>query len=94
VRIYNASQDVHSMHQHGFDITVVSQNGHEVPVSARHAVTTIDEGPGNFHEFEFTLDKPGKWLFHCHFPHHTSNSMMSGPDGSPVGMARVFNVTE
>lgn len=94
VRIYNASQDVHSMHEHGFDITVVSQNGHEVPVSARSAVTTIDEGPGNFHEFEFTPDKPGKWLFHCHFPHHTSNSKMSGPDGAPVGMARVFNVTE
>lgn len=94
VRIYNASQGVHSMHEHGFDIIVVSQNGHVVPVSARSAVTTIDEGPGNFHEFEFTPDKPGKWLFHCHFPHHTSNSKMSGPDGAPVGMARVFNVTE
>lgn len=94
VRIYNASQGVHAIHQHGFDITVVSQNGHPVPVTARHEVTTIDEGPGNFHEFEFTPDKPGKWLLHCHFPHHTSNSGMSGPDGAPAGMARVFNVTE
>lgn len=94
VRIYNASQGVHSIHEHGFDITVVSQNGHPVPVTARHEVTTIDEGPGNFHEFEFTPDKPGKWLLHCHFPHHTANSGMSGPDGAPVGMARVFNVTE
>lgn len=62
-------------------------------MDGRYAVTTVDEGPGNFFEVTFKPDKPGKWLFHCHFPHHTSNMMMSGPDGSPVGMARVFNVT-
>lgn len=93
LRFYNASQLDHSMHLHGFDMTVVAQNGHPVPTSARYAVTTVDEGPGNFFEVTFTADRPGKWLFHCHFPHHTSNSMMSGPNGSPVGMARVINVT-
>ena len=93
IRFYNASQLDHSMHLHGFDMTVVAQNGHDTPVAARYAVTTVDEGPGNFFDVVFTPDKPGKWLFHCHFPHHTSNMMMDGPDGSPVGMARVFNVT-
>lgn len=93
IRFYNASQLDHSMHLHGFDMTIVSQNGHDRPVDGRYAVTTVDEGPGNFFEVTFKPDKPGKWLFHCHFPHHTSNMMMDGPDGSPVGMARVFNVT-
>ena len=93
LRFYNASQLDHSMHLHGFDMTIVSQNGHERPVSGQYAVTTVDEGPGNFFEVTFKPDKPGKWIFHCHFPHHTSNAMMDGPDGSPVGMARVFNVT-
>ncbi len=93
IRFYNASQLDHAMHPHGFDMTIVSQNGHDRPVDGRYAVTTVDEGPGNSFEVTFKPDKPGKWLFHCHFPHHTSNMMMDGPDGGPVGMARVFNVT-
>ncbi len=94
IRFYNASQLDHSMHLHGFDMTIVAQNGHERPESGRYAVTTVDEGPGNFFEVEFTPDKPGKWIFHCHFPHHTSNAMMDGPGGTPAGMARVFNITQ
>lgn len=94
LRFYNASQLMHSMHLHGFDMTIVSQNGHERPEDGRYAVTTVDEGPGNFFEVTFKPDKPGKWVFHCHFPHHTSNAMMDGPSGSPVGMTRVFNVTQ
>lgn len=94
LRFYNASQLDHAMHLHGFDMTIVSQNGHERPEDGRYAVTTVDEGPGNFFEVTFKPDKPGKWIFHCHFPHHTSNAMKDGPNGSPVGMARVFNVTQ
>lgn len=90
VRLYNASNDVHSMHLHGADMVIVSQNGHPQPPQT---VTTVDLGPGNFIEVELTFDKPGKWTFHCHFPHHTGNDGQSGPQGSPVGMARVFNVT-
>ena len=91
LRFYNASQLQHAMHEHGADIVIESQNGHErVPVT----VTTVDVGPGNFFEVAVVFDKPGKWLFHCHFPHHTSNDMMSGPNGQPVGMSRVFNVSE
>lgn len=81
---------VHSMHLHGADMVIVSQNGHPQPPQT---VTTVDLGPGNFIEVELTFDKPGKWTFHCHFPHHTGNDGQSGPQGSPVGMARVFNVT-
>jgi len=87
VRLYNASQLMHAMHLHGADMRIVSQNGHPQPV---RTVTTVDIGPGNFVEVEFVFDKPGRWLFHCHFPHHTSNDMQDGPNGSPVGMARVF----
>lgn len=92
--IYNASQDVHSMHQHGADLTIVGANGHARAEEARDVVTTVDLGPGNFIDIDFTPDKPGQWIFHCHFPHHTSNQMESGPEGGPVGMSRVFNVIE
>lgn len=93
IRFYNASQLQHAMHEHGTDITVVDQNGHARPDAARFKVTTVDVGPGNFFDVEVVFEKPGKWTFHCHFPHHTSNSMMDGPNGSPVGMARVFDVS-
>ncbi len=93
LRVYNVGNLSHAMHEHGFDLTIESQNGHKRPVQAQFEVTTFDIGPGNFYEVTFTPDKPGKWLFHCHVPHHTSNEGMSGPGGSPAGMSRVFNVT-
>ncbi|WP_211373611.1 multicopper oxidase family protein [Cellulomonas fimi] len=86
-RVYNASQQVHAMHLHGVDMTIVSKNGHPQPAQT---VTTFNISPGDFVEVEFSFDKPGKWIFHCHFPHHTSNAMQDGPNGSPVGMGRVF----
>ncbi|MGI8670351.1 MAG: multicopper oxidase domain-containing protein [Aridibacter sp.] len=92
IRVYNVGNLFHAMHEHGFDLTVESQNGHKK--SAPYEVTTFDIGPGNFFEVTFTPDKPGKWLFHCHVPHHTTNETMSGPGGSPAGMSRVFNVTQ
>ncbi|MDQ6788186.1 MAG: multicopper oxidase domain-containing protein [Acidobacteriota bacterium] len=90
LRVYNVGNLFHAMHEHGFDLTVESQNGHKNP--APYEITTFDIGPGNFFEVTFVASKPGKWLFHCHVPHHTTNETMSGPDGSPVGMSRVFNV--
>jgi FtsP/CotA-like multicopper oxidase with cupredoxin domain len=90
LRLYNVGNLFHAMHEHGFDLTVESQNGHKK--SMPYEVTTFDIGPGNFFEVTFVASKPGKWLFHCHVPHHTTNETMSGPGGSPVGMARVFNV--
>lgn len=89
-RVYNASMQVHAMHLHGADMIIVSKNGHPQP---RQTVTTFNISPGDFVEVEFSFDKPGRWIFHCHFPHHTSNDMQSGPAGAPVGMARVFQAS-
>lgn len=38
VRLYNASQEEHSMHLHGHDEVVVSKNGHAVPHSGQPAM--------------------------------------------------------
>lgn len=88
IRMYNASQNDHSMHLHGMDSVLVARNGHAVsPVRE----TTQDLGPGNFAEIVFRADNPGNWVFHCHFPHHTANMMTDGYDGAPVGMLRIFH---
>ncbi len=88
IRVYNASQQVHSMHLHGHDELAVSKNGHENPL-VRETTQTVS--PGDFYELEFVANNPGNWVFHCHFPHHTANGMMSGFNGAPVGMTRVFH---
>lgn len=91
VRVYNASNGVHSMHLHGHDFTVTSVNGHPVAPEDRNEVTTRDIGPGNFFEMEFIADNPGNWIFHCHFPHHTANAKLPGYNGAPVGMTKIFH---
>ncbi|MDQ6839058.1 MAG: multicopper oxidase domain-containing protein [Actinomycetota bacterium] len=88
IRLYNASNLAHSMHLHGHDMVLVSKNGHPVP---KVTETTQNVAPGDFFEIEFTADNPGNWVFHCHVPHHTSNKMMDGFNGGPVGMTRVFH---
>ena len=88
IRLYNASQLSHSMHLHGMDFTEVARNGHPSPPVTE---TTVNVAPGEFVDIQFTVTTPGNWIFHCHFPHHTSNMMLDGYNGSPVGMTRVFN---
>ncbi len=88
IRIYNASNMVHSMHLHGHDEVLVDKNGHAVPAE-RQTTTTV--APGDFATIQFTADNPGNWVFHCHFPHHTANKMMAGYNGAPVGMLRIFH---
>lgn len=91
VRLYNASQDPHAMHLHGHDFTVVSKNGHPITPENRNEVTTVNVAPGDFVELEFVATNPGNWIFHCHFPHHTANKTLSGFEGAPVGMTRIFH---
>lgn len=91
IRLYNASNNNHSMHLHGHDFEIVSRNGHPIPEAARHKQQTQDIGPGEFFEIEWTADEPGNWVFHCHMPHHTTNHGESGLNGAPVGMTRVFH---
>jgi FtsP/CotA-like multicopper oxidase with cupredoxin domain len=91
IRFYNASNNAHSMHLHGHDFVVTSKNGHPIPLEAQNEETTQNISPGDFYEIEWTADNPGNWIFHCHFPHHTANKMLSGWHGAPVGMARIFH---
>jgi len=91
LRLYNASNVEHSMHLHGHDFVIISRNGHPVPPAAQTEQTTETFGPGDFFELVFVADNPGNWIFHCHVPHHTSNKMMPGYNGSPVGMTRILH---
>ncbi len=91
IRLYNASNLSHSMHLHGMPFEETAKNGYAIPRSARSPETTVNLAPGEFVDIEFRASNPGNWVFHCHVPHHTSNMMMDGYNGAPVGMTRIFH---
>ncbi|MEV4419357.1 multicopper oxidase domain-containing protein [Patulibacter sp. NPDC049589] len=91
IRLYNASNLSHSMHLHGMPFEETAKNGYAIPRAARSPETVVNLAPGEFIDIEFRVTRPGNWIFHCHVPHHTSNKMMDGYHGAPVGMTRIFH---
>jgi len=64
---------VHPMHIHGGPFEIVETDGNPVPDGARFLKDTINVGPGERWDVIWTARRRGKWLLHCHIPHHTTN---------------------
>lgn len=82
---------VHPMHVHGGPFEVVSRDGETVQPSARYLADTINVGPGQRYDVIWTALEPGKWLLHCHIPHHTTNDNVEEEGGG--GLTMVINVS-
>jgi manganese oxidase len=65
---------IHPMHFHGGPFEVVARDGQTLPPSARFLADTVNVGPGERYDVIWTARWPGKWLIHCHIPHHTMNN--------------------
>jgi manganese oxidase len=65
---------VHPMHVHGGPFEVVAVDGVNLKDSARYQADTVNVGPGQRYDVVWTARRPGKWLVHCHIPHHTANN--------------------
>jgi FtsP/CotA-like multicopper oxidase with cupredoxin domain len=65
---------IHPMHIHGGPFEVVARDGETIPPSARFLADTVNVGPGQRYDIIWTARRPGKWLVHCHIPHHTTNN--------------------
>jgi manganese oxidase len=61
------------MHVHGGPFTIVARDGVTLSPSARYDADTINLGPGQCYDVIWPTRRPGKWLIHCHIPHHTEN---------------------
>lgn len=83
---------VHPMHVHGGPFTVVARDGYPLPPAARFEADTVNVGPGQRYDVIWKARKPGKWLVHCHIPHHTTNFNVEQQGGG--GLTMVLNVTE
>jgi FtsP/CotA-like multicopper oxidase with cupredoxin domain len=64
---------VHPMHIHGGPFEIVETDGNPVPTGGRLLKDTINVGPGERWDVIWAARRPGKWLLHCHIPHHTTN---------------------
>jgi manganese oxidase len=83
---------VHPMHVHGGPFEVVETDGNVVPEDARILKDTVNVGPGERYDVVWEARKPGKWLIHCHIPHHTTNDNTEQEGGG--GLMAVIEVSE
>jgi FtsP/CotA-like multicopper oxidase with cupredoxin domain len=82
---------VHPMHVHGGPFEIVETDGNVVPEEARILKDTVNVGPGERYDVIWKAREPGKWLLHCHIPHHTTNDNTEQEGGG--GLMAVINVT-
>ncbi len=77
---------IHPMHVHGGPFTVVARDGVTLTPSARFDADTINLGPGQRYDVIWPARRPGKWLIHCHIPHHTENDNVEENGGGGLMM--------
>ena len=72
---------VHPMHVHGGPFKIVETDGNRVLAAAQIEKDTVNVGPGERYDVIWTARMPGKWLVHCHIPHHTTNNNVEEQGG-------------
>lgn len=96
-RLINASANVHPMHLHGFYYRVDSRGDGTgdttYAADSRDRVVTERMRPGQTMLMTWVPERPGNWLFHCHFTAHFARR---GPLGmrldDPVGVSHARHV--
>ncbi len=81
---------IHPMHVHGGPFTIVATDGNPVPEAAQLQKDTVNVGPGERYDVIWTALEPGKWLLHCHIPHHMTNNNVEEQGGG--GLMMIINV--
>lgn len=82
-RIVNLSSQTHPMHLHGFYFTVThmgdGKRDDTVDAGPGRRVVTQMVPSGGTMTMEWTPEREGRWLFHCHIMHHVSLDRRIGP---------------
>jgi hypothetical protein len=81
---------IHPMHIHGGPFQVTAVDGETLQDSARYLADTVNVAPGQRYDVLWRAQRPGKWLVHCHIPHHTTNNNVETKGGG--GLMLVIEV--
>jgi FtsP/CotA-like multicopper oxidase with cupredoxin domain len=81
---------IHPMHVHGGPFRIVATDGTPVQASAQIEKDTVNVAPGERYDVLWTARNPGRWLVHCHIPHHTTNNNAERNGGG--GLMMVLDV--
>ncbi|TPJ39417.1 DUF4396 domain-containing protein [Mesorhizobium sp. B2-5-4] len=82
---------IHPMHIHGGPFEVVARDGETLAPPARFLADTINVGPGQRYDVVWKARQRGKWLIHCHIPHHTTNNNVEEKGGG--GLMVIIDVS-
>ncbi|MFL5585392.1 MAG: DUF4396 domain-containing protein [Gemmatimonadaceae bacterium] len=82
---------IHPMHMHGGPFTVVARDGIALSPTAQFQADVVNVGPGQRYDVIWPAREPGKWIFHCHIPHHTLNNNVEEKGGG--GLTLLIDVT-
>jgi FtsP/CotA-like multicopper oxidase with cupredoxin domain len=82
---------IHPMHTHGGPFEIVATDGNPVPEGAKIVKDTVNVGPGERYDVIWTAREPGRWLLHCHIPHHTTNNNVEEQGGG--GLTLIIEVS-
>jgi FtsP/CotA-like multicopper oxidase with cupredoxin domain len=88
--IGSSNNFIHPMHIHGGPFTIVATDGDTVPEEARLEKDTVNVGPGERYDVVWTAREPGRWLLHCHIPHHTTNNNVE--ENGAGGLTMIIDV--
>jgi FtsP/CotA-like multicopper oxidase with cupredoxin domain len=84
--IGSANNFIHPMHVHGGPFSIIATDGAPVPAGVRIEKDTINVAPGERYDVVWTAREPGRWLLHCHIPHHTTNDNVEERGGGGLTM--------
>ncbi|WP_337884458.1 copper oxidase [Fischerella thermalis] len=82
---------IHPMHIHGGPFKIIETDSNSLPATAQIEKDTINVGPGERYNVIWTARDQGKWLLHCHIPHHTTNDNTEVQGAG--GLTMIINVT-
>jgi FtsP/CotA-like multicopper oxidase with cupredoxin domain len=89
--IGSSNNFIHPMHVHGGPFTVVARDGVTLGPAGRYEADTVNVGPGQRYDVIWPARRPGKWLVHCHIPHHTENDNVEENGGG--GLMVIIDVS-
>jgi FtsP/CotA-like multicopper oxidase with cupredoxin domain len=88
--IGTANNFIHPMRVHGGPFEVVARHGETLSPAARYLADTVNVGPGQRYDVIWSARRSGKWLIHCHIPHHTTNNNAEQQGGG--GLTAIIDV--